>query len=444
MGLRRDARCALGPAASFGVVQTLPAFEYVTDRCCSSSGSWATGHPRDRRVAHARPIMEDLAMPMFAPEGDKGRKASWSTRVLMILDSFSFGGAENLIAELGRYARPSLGVSVASLAPVEQGRNAMVGRLTEAGLQPTYLSVRRLLDPRGFIRLIRALRRAPVDVVHAHLSYSAILVPPAARLASKPVVATLHVSPQRNISRAEWLKERLSVRIPARLGRVVFVSQHVYDEFARRHGPARSTWRVIPNGIHLDRYAVRGGPSSNNRPVWAVIAALRPDKNHLDVIAAWAGVVAVYPGATLLIVGDGPCRDDIEHAVSAANLSESVQILGRREDVPDILRNVDGVVSASVDEALPTALIEAGASGLPVVAADAGGTREIVLDGVTGRLVPLRDVPAMTQALLSVIDAPDRGAAYGAAARAHIEDRYSLTAWVDQLERLYAEVRSGS
>jgi glycosyltransferase involved in cell wall biosynthesis len=361
----------------------------------------------------------------------------------MILDSFSFGGAENVIVALGRHVPGFLEVSVASLAPADHGRNDMVGRLTEAGLHPTYLSVRRLLDPVGFLRLVRTLRRAPVDVVHAHLDYSATLVPLAARLARKPVVATLHVCPQPHTRRGDWLKERLSVRIPARLGRLVFVSQYAYNECARLHGPARSTWRMIPNGVDLERYAVRRKPRLTDRPVWAVVAALRPDKNHDDLIQAWARVVEAHPGATLLIIGDGPSRGDIEHAVSAAELDGSVRFLGRREDVPEILRTVDGVVSASVDEALPTALIEAGASGLPVVAADAGGTREIVVDDVTGRLVPVRDVPALTEALLSTIEDPVRAARYGAAGQALVREKYSMTTWVDHLKSLYTEVSGG-
>jgi glycosyltransferase involved in cell wall biosynthesis len=382
-------------------------------------------------------------MSTSAPNGAEVQAPAPSTRVLMVLDSFSFGGAENLIAELGRHAPASLKVSVASLAPADQGRNDMVGRLTEASLDPTYLSVRRLIDLRGFLNLTRRLMRARADVVHAHLEYSAILVSLAARLTGKPVIATLHVCPQRHPRRRDWLKERLAVRIPERLGRLVFVSQHAYDEFARLHGPARSTWRVIPNGVDIDRYAVRTGPRSTDRPVWAVVAALRPDKNHLDLIRAWTAVVAAHPGASLLIIGDGPCRGDIERAVSAAGLDGSVRFLGRREDVSEILRTVDGVVSASVDEALPTALIEAGACGLPVVAADAGGTREIVVDRVTGRLVPIRDVPALTEALLSTIEDPERAASYGPAGRALVEEKYSLTKWVENLEQLYSEVSRG-
>ncbi|MBB3605188.1 glycosyltransferase involved in cell wall biosynthesis [Mycolicibacterium sp. BK556] len=362
------------------------------------------------------------------------------TRVLMILDSYNFGGAENLIAELGRYAPAALDVSVASLAPQESNRNALYGRLADANLNPTYISVRKLLDPRGFVRLVRALRQAHVDVVHAHLGYSATLVPLAARLVGLPVVATLHLSPQPHSSRGEWFKELLSVRIPARLGRIVLVSQHAFDQYAKRYGPARATWRAIPNGVDVGRYTVRSGARATDRPVWAVVAALRPDKNHVDLIKAWAGVVAVHPSAKLLVVGDGPSRADIENAVAVAGLEDSVELLGRREDVPDILATVDGVVSASVDEALPTALIEAGACGLPVVASDAGGTREIVVDGVTGRLVPLRDVPALTDALLEVIGNPELAAAFGAAGRTQAEDKYSMRTWVDSLDHLYQEV----
>jgi glycosyltransferase involved in cell wall biosynthesis len=382
-------------------------------------------------------------MNVSAPIGKAERSPADPARVLIVLDSFSFGGAENLVAELGSRASGSLQLSAASLAPASQGRNALFDRLVEAGLQPAYISVRRLLDPVGFVKLVRALRRAHVDVVHAHLGYSAILVPLAARLAGKPVVATLHVNPQPHTRRREWLKERLSVRIPARLGRVVFVSEHAYNQYARRHGPARHTWRMIRNGVDLDRYTVKQQTNSIERPVWAVVAALRPDKNHVALIRAWADVVAEYPEATLLIVGDGPSKDDIERAVADAGLEGSVRMLGRREDVPDILRTVHGVVSASVDEALPTALIEAGACGLPVVAADAGGTREIVVDGVTGRLVPVGDVPALAEALLNIIAYPAKAAAYGAAGRKLAEAKYSQTDWISNLEALYAEVRGG-
>lgn len=361
-------------------------------------------------------------------------------RVMMVLDSFSFGGAENLIAELGRRAPASLEISVASLQPAGQGSNQLLGRLTEAGLKPTYLGMRQLVDPVGFMRVVRAIRHAPVDVVHAHLGYAAIVVPLAARLAGKPVVATLHVNPPYRLRGGDWLKERLSIRVPGRLGRLVLVSQHAREQFTERHGPARDTWRVIPNGVDTTSYAPRQRARSNGAPVWACVAAMRPDKNHIGLVRAWAGVVAAHPGATLLIVGDGPSRADTETAIEELGLTANVHMLGRREDVVDILHGVDGVVSASIDEALPTALIEAAACGLPLVAADAGGTRGIVIDGVNGRLVPIGDDEALTAALLDVIDHPLRAEKFGKAGRDLVEERYSLANWVSALTDLYAEV----
>ena len=282
---------------------------------------------------------------------------------------------------------------------------------------PRFLSVRRLLDPAGFVLARPDAAARPADVIHAHLGYCAILVTLAARLAGKPVVTTLHVSPQDDARFGEFIKERLAVRIPSRLGRLVLVSHHLYHRYAERHGPARDTWRVIPNAIDVERYRTPARGSCRQRPPGVgVVAALRPKKNHLDLIRAWTEVAAVHPDATLLVVGDGPCRAELERAVAEAGLTRSVQFLGSRTDVCEILQGVDGVVSASVDEALPTALIEAAACGVPIVAADAGGTREIVLDGVTGRLVPLRDVPALTGALLEVMGDPVRAAGYGRAA----------------------------
>lgn len=362
-------------------------------------------------------------------------------RVLMVLDSFSFGGAENLVAELAKHAPEALDISVASLVPAEAGRSEFLDRFDQAGLKPRFLSVRRLFDPLGFLRLVRTLRRAPVDVVHAHLEYSAIMVPLAARLAGKPAVATLHTNPQPQPGRRGWIKERLAVRIPALLGRLVFVSRHAYDEYARQHGPARTTWRTIPNGVDLDQYSPPSRRTdSTDRQVWAVVAALRPAKGHADLIRAWAHVVAAHPRATLQVIGDGPARADIEHLVAAAGLQSSVELLGRRDDVPEILQGVDGVVSASLDEALPTALIEAAACGLPIVATDAGGTRETVVDKVTGRLVPVGDVSALTEALLDTIEDPALAAQYGVAGHQLVRDKYDVVEWTNQLELLYSEV----
>lgn len=371
-------------------------------------------------------------------------------RVLHVLDSFSFGGAENLVVELARHAAADPGadldLAVASLGPRgREGKDAMLGRLQAVGLAPTYLGVRRLLDPLGVLRLARTLRAGSAEVVHAHLGYSATLVPLAARLAGVPCVATLHLEPQLG-SRADRVKEALSVLVPARLGRLVLVSQAAYDGYARHYGPATASWRCIPNGIDVDRWTTarrrlpQDVPVPDGAPVWAVVAALREPKGHVPLAEAWARVVEDHPDAHLLVVGEGPHRSALETRVHELGLGRRVHLLGSREDVPDLLAGVDGVVSASFTEALPTALVEAAACGLPVVATDAGGTRDVVLDGVTGRVVPVGDVTALATELSRLLSDPRTRAAYGAAARRRAEQVFSMQAWTRALHDLYAEL----
>ena len=362
-------------------------------------------------------------------------------KVLHVLDSFSFGGAEELVASLGASPAPGVTMTVASLAPAGRGRDAMLPRLEAAGLAPTHLGVRRLADPAGLARLVRQLRRSDADVVHAHLGYAATVVPVAARLAGLPSVATLHHVPQ-DLSGAERLKERLSVRVPARLGRLVLVSHAARHEFALRHGPSTPSWRVIHNGVDLARFGA--GPEvrepADRPPIWIAVAALRQPKGHLDLLEAWARVVKSHPGARLLIAGEGPERPAIQSAIVGLGLGREVQMLGSRDDIPALLQQVDGVVSASHTEALPTALIEASAAGLPVVATAVGGTPEVVLDGTTGLLVPPHRPDRLAAALAQLVADPARGVDFGRAGRLHAEGVFAMQPWLDQLLDLYLEV----
>lgn len=373
-------------------------------------------------------------------------------RVLHVLDSFAFGGAENLVAELGAYAPLGLDVQVASVT-VAGDRDHMLERLSRAGLNPTHLGVPRLAAPLAFLRLARRLRRmrraGQIDVVHAHLETSAVVAAPAARLAGIPCVVTLHHHPA-DLPWRVWLKERLAVRIAERCGLLVLVSGPAYDEFARRHGPARGSWRMVHNGVDTDRYRPRSGDAAadvrehpDSGPVWLALAALRREKGHLDLLEAWAAVHDRHPEARLWIAGEGVARAEIEEAERRLDLSGCVRLLGARDDAPELLRQVDGVVSASWTEALPTALIEASAAGLPVVATAAGGTTEVVADGETGLLVPVRDVLALTRALLRCLDDADLGRRLGSAGRERAVTAYSMGTWSDRLAELYREVGAG-
>lgn len=362
-------------------------------------------------------------------------------KVLHVVDGLRLGGAENLLATLGR-ADPAVGlrVSVASLAPPE-GTDALLPVLLEAGLEVRFLSVPRLSSPRAVPAVWSAIRDSGADVVHAHLEYAATLTPPAAALARRPAVCTFHhvAGP---LTPREAAKERLAVATAGRSRAVVFVSEASRASFARRYR-SRSTWEVLPNGVDLGDF--RPEPSTfpaalglpPDVPVVTVVAALRAAKGQAVALQAWPSVLRHVPEARLLLVGSGPEEGSLRREVARLGLAGHVVLAGSRTDVPRLLRASTLALLPSDTEALPTALVEAAACGRAAVATDVGGVPEVVQHGRTGLLVPPRDPPALADAVSLLLSDPQQRAEMGRRARRLAEERFDVLAWGQALVRLY-------
>ena len=147
------------------------------------------------------------------------------------------------------------------------------------------------------------------------------------------------------------------------------------------------------------------------------------------------------PGHRLLVAGDGELRDLVRDRVEDLGLGDRVTLLGLRGDVPDLMRAADGYVMSSWFEGLPMVLLEAAASGLPIVATDVGGNRQLVRPGVTGFIVPSRQPQALADAMrdLMALSGEDR-ARMGSEARSHVEHTYALPAVADAWVALYEEL----
>jgi glycosyltransferase involved in cell wall biosynthesis len=141
--------------------------------------------------------------------------------------------------------------------------------------------------------------------------------------------------------------------------------------------------------------------------------------------------------ARLVIVGAGPARQTCLDLLQGAGLAHLAWLPGARDDIADIMQAIDVFVLPSRNEGISNTILEAFASGLPVVATAVGGNVELVEDGVTGRLVPSGDVAALVQALLFYLDAPPRIAEHGASARRQTERRYSIPAMADAYAAVY-------
>ncbi len=364
-------------------------------------------------------------------------------KVLAVIDGLRFGGAENVLATFGRFGpKHDIEVDIVSLSPASGPAVAWLPVLQEAGLTPRFLDIHRLAQPDAVARVAAAIRESAPDVVHAHLQDSATLVPLACWRTGHPCISTYHHVPRPLAGRELW-RERLSVLAANRGDRVIFVSRASLEGFASAYGGAKRHWTVVPNGIDLDRFRPEPIPLPpdlglrDNVPLVTVLGRLGTGKGQEHAIAAWPEVAAAVPDARLLLVGDGPLEGSLREQCRALGVEDSVVFAGRRGDAERILAASTITCLPTIREALPTALIEAAACGIPAVATEGSGVAEVIDDGVTGLLVPYADHRRIAGSVIELLRDAPRRADMGGAARLLAEQRFDAHLWVEQLRDVY-------
>jgi glycosyltransferase involved in cell wall biosynthesis len=172
---------------------------------------------------------------------------------------------------------------------------------------------------------------------------------------------------------------------------------------------------------------------------WA--GRMQPVKDLAGLARAFVKARALSPDTAgrlrLVLVGDGPARAEVESILAAADAREFAWLPGERADVPELMRGFDGFVLSSLAEGISNTILEAMASGLPVVATRVGGNPELVEDGSSGRLVPAADTDALARAVVGYVRDRLTAAQHGAAGRRLAEQRFSLERMVSDYARLY-------
>jgi glycosyltransferase involved in cell wall biosynthesis len=295
-------------------------------------------------------------------------------------------------------------------------------------------------------RLARQAREDRVDVIHAH-NFTPFVYSTLSHILADgpPVVATFH-----NTRLASWGRRRRTVvRMLSQVtARTVAVSPQTRDVLAGMMGPiARRRLTCIANGVDVDRFVAR--PADARRtlrrelgvgedvPLVGSVGRLAPEKDYATLVRAFAACKASHPAACLAIAGDGPDRSSLDSLVESLRLQSDVRLAGARADVERFLAALDVFVLSSTTEGTSIALLEAMASGLPVVATAVGGTVDLITHEHNGLLVTSADVPGIGHAISRMLS--DRTAAdqMGVAARQTAESRYSLRSMSDEYNELY-------
>ena len=373
------------------------------------------------------------------------RRKSAVLNVLQVIPTLDRSGAEKQMVLLATgLPRERFRVEVAALTRL----GPLEADLREAGVPVTLIGKRGKIDPRAVGRLTRLMKEHQIDVVQTWIFAANVYGRIAAHRAGVPVVVTAEMA-------VDLWKSRVELRIDRFLARwtdrVVGNSQAVVD-FYRTAGVAEGKLSRIASGIgeeeppEEDSAAVRAELGVRDEaPVVLFVGRLAEQKGVDDLLLALDLLQHVEPSAKTWIVGDGPMRSDLEERAEAFRLLDGgrVRFLGHRDDVPRLLKAADLLVLPSLYEGLPNVVLEAMRFRKAVVATEAPGTTEVVVDGETGVLVPVHAPKELARSMRDLIREPERRRAMGEAGRKRVEEEFRVRTMVERFGELYEELARG-
>jgi glycosyltransferase involved in cell wall biosynthesis len=349
--------------------------------------------------------------------------AAASPRLIIMLTLDQFGGVATYVELLLPALVERFNVWVAAHGDGPLQESVVRAGATYVPLRHMRRPIRPFRDTLATLELVRLFRSIRPDVVHLNSAKAGVLGRLAAAATGVPV--RVYTSHGWAFATHPGTSDRLYLWTERLVSRLTTTTICVSESELRRGVSARAcipaTTVVIPNGIGE---AVSANPGSDDGPCKIIsVGRLHPPK---DFSCLLEGLAQVRPGSyQAVIVGDGPDRSALERQAHDLHLRD-VEFLGNRSDVEALLEQSSVFVLCSTSEAMPMSVLEAMASGLPVVASAVGGIPELVVDGETGVLVPSGDPAALADAIAMFAESPDARARFGAAGQRRARERFSV------------------
>ena len=383
-------------------------------------------------------------------------------RILHLIEDLGSGGAERLLhVNLSRLDRRAFDGVVCHLYDRAPHWKQPI---LDLGYPVVSLGLRSIRDlPRGVVRLVRLLRRDPVDLVHTHLYGANLVGRIAAAVVGIPVVSSLHCpdyDPAVFVDNATLSPAKLRIlrwldRASCRLAGPAFVavSQYVKQSAERHLGIPRDRTTVIYNGIDMTMFSRDADTAARamrlraklgltgDAPIVLCVARLDPQKGLRYLIEALPAVVRECPRVAALFVGTGPpaMQSSLESLAERLHVRSHVHFVGATSDVRSYLELCDLFVQPSLYEGMGIALVEAMAMERACVSSRASAIPEVVADGVSGSLVAPADAGALAIAITRLLKDPALRSRMGAEGRRIAVDRFDVARNIRQLESVYRE-----
>jgi len=347
-------------------------------------------------------------------------------RVLVVTGNAIVGGMESAVLRLAERL-PGPAFELFALCPFE---STFTAALRACGVPVSIAPIGDKLRWHAIQHAAGFVRERAIDVIHAYLPAAHAVAALAGSVTHTPVLATIHA-----MHLAMWDLEA------HRLGgtHLCFVS-----EAARAHAlavgvrPSRMT--VIRNGIDAETFRPRTGARREDSLVVGYVGRLSPEKHPALFVRVAARLRAQAAPARFVVIGDGPLRGELEALADSLRIRGAITFAGECTDMPVRYRDLDLLLLTSWHEGTPLAVLEAMASGVPVVATDVGGVAELIVSGSTGCLAPPGDEVRLAELALALLRDRDALHRCGCAAREHVRAHFSIDAQLRETASLLHEV----
>jgi len=371
-------------------------------------------------------------------------------RVLWMIDSLGPGGAESLMVPLLKNLKNQVEDPRVCVLNIRLG-NPIAADINSLGIPVDLIQVQNLRSFSSQWQLFNYIRKHRPDIIHTQLETSDILGSLGAKLLGIPSISTVHTLDVPSSRMKKYWRNLLRwncLKLIAK--RVIVVS-----EFTRQHyiglGFNKKKLLTIYNGIDLNQFIQKEITRPCKKEIFGLpddsvvittVAVLRELKGLQYMLYAIPGLMAKIPNLYYAIVGDGDYRETLENLARSLGISDRVVFMSHRTDIPKILAASNLFVYPTLKDALPTALLEAMAAGVPIVASKIGGVPEIIENDVSGLLVPPASPSSFTEACLRLLCNPDLANRLTTAARDTINQRFDIRHQAASIFTFYNQILS--
>lgn len=358
--------------------------------------------------------------------------------ILFYTDTPGFGGAEKQMELLAKHLKNfgyTVHLACGHYSKLRSRKDELLNTYKTVHFLPTIHKH----DPRHYSSLKKLIEKGPYKLVHLHLwnpgacryAFSAVK---RARLTDRiPLITTEH-----DPFRLTGLKNKIKRSCLAKTDQIIAISMDNYRQLSDYGDIAKNRLNIVHNGIEADRFFDIHDkaplPVYKGKTVITCIAELHPRKGHKTLIKAFEPLSEEMPNLKLMLVGTGPIEKELKEQYGS---NPNIHFLGWRDDIPQILNNSDLFILPSEREAFGLVVLEAMASNVAVIATNNGGTKDIILDGKTGLLIPPHDVEAMKEAMRTLLTNPGQKRDMEEAALRRVKEEFTAQKMAEKTAAVY-------